>query len=119
MSSFAGCTQAVYRKTSRELKRLDSVTRSPVYIHFDECLEGAAVIRSHGSETVQRERAACLAKLDENQRMCFASGAAAQWLTFRLQVREENELRVLLQHFGSIEWPRCLVQRVFWVCGYL
>jgi ATP-binding cassette subfamily C (CFTR/MRP) protein 1 len=76
----------VYRKTSRELKRLDSVTRSPVYIHFDECLEGAAVIRSHGGEHLLRERVVCLSRLDENQRMCFASGAASQWLTFRLQV---------------------------------
>ncbi len=63
----ATLSQAKYRASSRELKRLDSVTRSPLYIHLEECLEGRAVIRSHGPDCVQSEEDACLDKLDENQ----------------------------------------------------
>ncbi len=59
--------QSKYRKSSRELKRLDSVTRSPLYIHLEECLEGRAVIRSHGPACMQSEEHTCLERLDKNQ----------------------------------------------------
>jgi ATP-binding cassette subfamily C (CFTR/MRP) protein 10 len=39
--------QRRYRRTSRELKRLDSVTRSPLFSHFGDGMEGSAVIRAH------------------------------------------------------------------------
>ena len=32
--------QKVYRATSRELKRIDSISRSPLYAHFGETLTG-------------------------------------------------------------------------------
>lgn len=42
-------TQDFYRHTSRELKRLCSLTLSPVYTHFSETLTGMATIRASGS----------------------------------------------------------------------
>lgn len=42
-------TQAFYRHTSRELKRLSSLTLSPVYSHFSETLTGLGTIRASGS----------------------------------------------------------------------
>ena len=42
-------TQRFYRHTSRELKRLCSVTLSPVYSHFSETLTGLGTIRASGS----------------------------------------------------------------------
>jgi ABC-type multidrug transport system fused ATPase/permease subunit len=41
-------TQSYYRKTSRELKRLDGTTRSPIYSGFQEMLAGLETIRAFG-----------------------------------------------------------------------
>ncbi|KAA8540550.1 hypothetical protein F0562_024531 [Nyssa sinensis] len=42
--------QFYYRSTSRELRRLDSVSRSPIYASFTETLDGSSTIRAFKSE---------------------------------------------------------------------
>ncbi len=39
--------QNYYRQTSREVKRITSVTLSPIYAHFAESLNGIVTIRAH------------------------------------------------------------------------
>jgi ABC-type multidrug transport system fused ATPase/permease subunit len=42
--------QQYYRCSSRELRRLDSVSRSPIFSHFAETLAGVASIRAYGAQ---------------------------------------------------------------------
>ncbi|GAA6230797.1 multidrug resistance-associated protein 7-like [Lates japonicus] len=77
-------TQRFYRHTSRELKRLCSLTLSPVYSHFSETLTGLGTIRASGSSARFEEESA--KRLEQNQRCLFLSNAAMQWLDIRLQL---------------------------------
>ena len=70
--------------TSRELKRLDSVTRSPVYAHFSATLSGLMIIRSFGVEAEFIR--AFLEKMDNNTRCFMTFQMSARWFGLRLDV---------------------------------
>ncbi|XP_041696295.2 ATP-binding cassette sub-family C member 10-like [Coregonus clupeaformis] len=77
-------TQRFYRHTSRDLKRLCSLTLSPVYSHFSETLSGLGTIRA--SSNAARFEEENERRLEQNQRCLFLSNAAMQWLDIRLQM---------------------------------
>ncbi|BEI94008.1 uncharacterized protein CcaverHIS019_0604670 [Cutaneotrichosporon cavernicola] len=58
----------LYVTTSREIKRYDSVTRSPIFVSFSEALVGMSTIRSYGDSA--RFMSKLLSELDTNTR-CF------------------------------------------------
>ncbi|KAI5806479.1 multidrug resistance-associated protein 1 [Peziza echinospora] len=75
--------QGYYLRTSRELKRLDSVSRSPIYAHFQESLGGISTIRAYQqTERFERENEW---RIDANLRACFPSINANRWLAIRLE----------------------------------
>uniref|UniRef100_A0A1B6CRI6 ABC-type xenobiotic transporter n=1 Tax=Clastoptera arizonana TaxID=38151 RepID=A0A1B6CRI6_9HEMI len=73
-----------YRLTSRDLKRISSVSLSPIYNHFSETLQGLMTIRGFGA--VSRFRSQNESKLECNQKTQLASQAVSQWLSLRLQL---------------------------------
>ncbi|BFZ19578.1 hypothetical protein BsWGS_22617 [Bradybaena similaris] len=75
--------QMVYIATSRQLRRIDSTTRSPIYVHFSETLSGAASIRAYGVQ--ERFIAESKRKVDHNFKFYFAGIATNTWLSFLLQ----------------------------------
>uniref|UniRef100_A0A672ZF74 ATP-binding cassette, sub-family C (CFTR/MRP), member 10 n=1 Tax=Sphaeramia orbicularis TaxID=375764 RepID=A0A672ZF74_9TELE len=90
--------QQFYRHTSRELKRLYSLTLSPVYSHFSETLTGLGTIREESAR-----------RLEQNQRCLFLSNAASQWLNIRLQligvavVTGLGVIAVIQHQFNSVD----------------
>lgn len=75
--------QIAYIPTCRQLRRLDSITRSPIYTHFSETLSGVASIRAYGAQ--DRFITESKSRVDHNFKFYFASIAANTWLGFRLQ----------------------------------
>ncbi|KAL5967895.1 Multidrug resistance-associated protein 7 [Taenia solium] len=76
--------QRVYRNAARDLKRLSSTARSPVYAHFSETIGGLVVIRGLHKETAFREAAGV--RLNAQVRCELTTLAAAAWLNLRLQL---------------------------------
>ncbi|XP_069092380.1 ATP-binding cassette sub-family C member 10-like isoform X2 [Pleurodeles waltl] len=76
--------QQYYRHTSRELKRLCSITLSPIYTHFSETLTGLTTIRA--TRATSRFEQENEERLERNQRCKFVSNTAMQWLDIRLQM---------------------------------
>ncbi len=75
--------QQYYLRTSRELRRLDSVTRSPIYAHFQETLGGVATIRGFAQEA--RFLFINQSRIDNNMSAYFPSINANRWLAVRLE----------------------------------
>lgn len=75
--------QNQYRLTSRELKRICSVTMSPVFNHFNETLQGLTTIRA--LRTTTRFRFDSEDNINSYLKADFASQAATRWLGLRLQ----------------------------------
>ncbi|XP_053202214.1 ATP-binding cassette sub-family C member 3-like [Panonychus citri] len=76
--------QQIYMSSSRQLKRLESVTRSPIYSHFGETLNGVSTIRAFNvSERFIQESAY---KVDHNLSCLFPSIVANRWLSIRIEL---------------------------------
>lgn len=72
-----------YLATSRELKRIDSVTRSPIFAWFSETLAGLSTIHAFHQQSIflignQR-------RIDHNQLCYLPSISVNRWLAVRLE----------------------------------
>ncbi|NWU91498.1 MRP3 protein, partial [Upupa epops] len=75
--------QRFYVATSRQLKRMESVSRSPIYSHFSETVSGASVIRAY--RRVKSFTDISDLKTDENQRTYYPSIVSNRWLGIRVE----------------------------------
>ncbi|XP_076331066.1 multidrug resistance-associated protein 1-like isoform X3 [Tachypleus tridentatus] len=74
--------QKLYIGSSRQLKRIESVTRSPIYNHFSETLNGTSTIRAFSAQEFFINQSNI--KMDLNQNSFFLSLLANRWLTMIL-----------------------------------
>jgi len=76
-------TQRFYVASSRQLKRLESIRRSPIYNHFFESINGVSSIRAQRQQERfinENER-----RIDENQAAFAPSNYSNRWLAVRLE----------------------------------
>ncbi|GMM34412.1 hypothetical protein DASC09_017370 [Saccharomycopsis crataegensis] len=71
-----------YLTLSRELKRYESISRSPIHQHFSETLIGVTTIRAYGDE--HRFMRQNLDKIDKNNGPFFYLWVANRWLHLRV-----------------------------------
>ena len=73
-----------YLATSRELKRLDAVTRSPIFDWFSESLAGLSTIRAFNQQSIFI--ASNWKRIDHNPICYLSSVSVNRWLSVRLEV---------------------------------
>ncbi|XP_062864627.1 canalicular multispecific organic anion transporter 1 [Trichomycterus rosablanca] len=75
--------QRFYVATSRQLRRLDSVSRSPIYSHFGETVSGLSVIRAykHQDRFLERNKIT----IDDNLKSVYPWIVSNRWLAIRLE----------------------------------
>ncbi|XP_073027940.1 ABC transporter C family member 2-like [Primulina eburnea] len=72
-----------YQSTAREVKRLDSITRSPVYAQFGEALNGLSAIRAY--KAYDRMADINGKSMDNNIRYTLVNMSGNRWLAIRLE----------------------------------
>lgn len=76
--------QRLYIASSRQLRRLVSVSRSPIFTHFGETLTGLQIIRAYGQE--DKFVLECHNRIDQNQKCHFPQMTSQRWLAIRLEI---------------------------------
>uniref|UniRef100_T1GZA0 ABC transmembrane type-1 domain-containing protein n=1 Tax=Megaselia scalaris TaxID=36166 RepID=T1GZA0_MEGSC len=76
--------QRFYVATTRQLTRLESITRSPIYSHFGESISGVVSIRAYNCQKSFIEENDGF--VDRNQTCKYPSVIAARWLATRLEM---------------------------------
>lgn len=74
--------QILFRRSSRELKRLDSISRSPVFAHLSETIVGMTSVRAYHAQ--DRLITANRSKIDRNTRCSLMLWQLNRWLAIRL-----------------------------------
>ncbi|CAM1304666.1 Uncharacterised protein g3835 [Pycnogonum litorale] len=73
----------LYMRTSRQLMRLESVTRSPVYSHLSESISGSVSIRAYKKQGEFISE--CHKRVDTNQKCYFPFFVCQRWMAVALQ----------------------------------
>lgn len=74
----------VFNRSSRQLKRMDGVTRSPIYSHLTATVQGLSTL--HAYNKMAEFNAVLKELLDKNTRPFFMFFSAQRWLAVRLDL---------------------------------
>lgn len=83
LAIFYAFIQRLYVASCSKLKRLDSASRSPIYSHFGESLNGISTIRAYQAE--ERFIQLIEQRVDLNSQFAYPNVACQLWLGLRLQ----------------------------------
>jgi ATP-binding cassette subfamily C (CFTR/MRP) protein 4 len=87
-----------YIKISRELKRMEATTRSPIFADFSATLDGLTTLKAYN---LQKEAIISFQRqLDRNSRVWFAFLLTSRWLCFRLDI--ESSFIVIAVAFVAV-----------------
>ncbi|KAI1622463.1 ABC bile acid transporter [Exophiala viscosa] len=77
-------TGLLYIRSSRDLKRIEAVQRSPLFQHFGETLSGVVTIRAYGDESrfIQESHL----RVNTHNRPFIYLWATNRWLAFRIDI---------------------------------
>lgn len=96
-----------YSFVSRDLKRLESISRTPIYSSFTETLSGIETIRAFG--VVSRFYTRHLSNMNRYQKFAFHAAMSQIWLTTRMEfggcaiLVGSSVLAVILKQFFEIQ----------------
>jgi ABC-type multidrug transport system fused ATPase/permease subunit len=115
----------LYLQVSREFKRLNSVSRSPIYSHFSETLVGVSTIRAYGAQ--ERFMREMLYRLDTYTSSFYLLWMSNRWLYCRIELTGAIVTLAagvfILLRFGSIDaglaglsltFSRSFLEGVYW-----
>ena len=107
--------QGYYLATSRELTRLDSITKAPVIHHFSESITGIMTIRSfRKQEKFCQEN---VNRVNGNLRMDFHNNGSNEWLGFRLELM--GSIILCISAMFLIVLPSSIIKPGTWMLSCL
>ena len=83
-----------YLVNSIEIKRLEAISRSPIYVDFSSALEGLVTLRGYRLEKAAER--SFQQQLDRNTRAWFSFLMVSRWLGFRLDLESSIVLIVVV-----------------------
>lgn len=93
MNVYIGCLQRFYVATSRQLKRLESVSRSPIYSHFGETVTGVTTVRAYRQQDRFIETSEL--KVDNNLECHYPAIISNRYISVSLSLLKTHNLMVL------------------------
>ena len=82
--SIYGVAYWLSSSATRDLQRIEAVSRSPIFTQFSETLNGLSTIRAFGA-TARFEKHS-LSLVNQNTRVAFNQDVANQWMALRLDL---------------------------------
>ncbi|KAI5066080.1 hypothetical protein GOP47_0018704 [Adiantum capillus-veneris] len=115
--------QRRYVVISRELKRLEGISRSPIYAHFTQTLQGITSVRAYGTQTIMHNIFNSL--IDENHRSYILFVHMSRWIGIRLDfatcmcVTLASLLIVVLRHSITAGLAGVVIVQSMQVTGFI